>query len=88
MDNNTRRIRISELKSLQDELRKLTLTCPHELIPFGHIYHGYGGDVQDAKCTICEQTFRWYCEKSPSKKCEYNHSDFCIYCGRGYDLPK
>jgi len=88
MDNKERRIRIAELRILNGELHELMRSCPHELEPKGNIYHGYGGDVQNAECSVCGRSFRWYCEKSPSKKCEYNLSDFCKHCGRGNDLPQ
>lgn len=90
MDNDQRRIRIAELTTVQEELLKLVRTCPHDFIPEGTVFHGYNGDIQLAKCTICGKTDRWYCEKSPSKKCVYDsaHGDYCIYCGRRYDLPK
>jgi len=38
-------------------------------------------DCNYANCEICIKNLGWYCEKSPSLCCEYDHdSEYCIYC--------
>jgi len=51
-----------ETKDNVQEAKKIVDNCKHE-----NVVEFYGS----AKCKYCEQTFGWYCPKSPDKSCHY-----------------
>ena len=58
MTNQERKERIAEIK---DELSKLELECTHEIT----------NDNDNARCTICDHEYGWYCPSSPDYSCYY-----------------
>ena len=61
------------IRGIQEILNKLIRECKHLII---------SSDWAGAYCNICGESFGWYCEKSPTKYCEYNKDHInCDYCG-------
>jgi hypothetical protein len=63
-------------------LDKLIRECNHLIVEM----KDFGG----AYCDICGESFGWYCEKSPTKYCEYSAGEYgevnsfieCKHCGQ------
>jgi len=73
--------KISDLREyvnkVQGTLNKLIKECKHLIVEI----KDFGG----AYCDICGESFGWYCEKSPTKYCEYDESSGwidCKHCGQ------
>jgi hypothetical protein len=55
----------------QQILHRLIRKCQHLIVR----------RIDSAICDICGTNFGWYCEKSPTKYCDYKAgSEFCIHC--------
>lgn len=58
--------------NIAESVRKL---CEHK-----SVFHDLDGA---ATCVACNEDLGWYCEKSPSYRCEYSANDeCCVHCGQ------
>lgn len=60
-----------------ETLKRIRAECAHDFQPEDPTDEDCG-----AVCVICgEEGHGWYCKSSPTKTCEYNEDEWCIYCG-------